>query len=308
MSNRFKEFDRAPADSKESSALSALSRSGRRALILLLEDEPIGEAYVRALGAEFDVRLARTFEEAQKVLETEEIDVAILDCLLGDDWQGGFRMADLIADRFPRIPIIFNSAYSSKFGEEPFEERWNTVAWFEEKARTGKELSVALRTALRERDQRAEIDRLVGAWRSLGVSFDLVLRRLIEQQIEDMRLADARGEDAGVCGGHRALRGDTVPLSGEARGARAALRRSRADLEELLAANGDVFKFVFRRQVEGRQAVAKSSVCAFAYAPGTWQGQHLVSRDRHQFTATLSALMALSTWLSDRDEEFAAFA
>lgn len=304
MSNRFKEFDRAPADSKESTVLSALSRSGRRAVILLLEDEPIGEAYVRGLGAEFDVRLARTFEEAQKVLETEEIDVAILDCLLGDDWQGGFRMADLIADRFPRVPIIFNSAYSSKFGEEPFEERWNTVAWFEEKARTGKELSVALRTALREREQRSEIDRLVGAWRSLGVSFDLVLRRLIEQQIEDMRLADARGEMPAFA--------DVVELYGATRFLYPAkleeLEPHFGEVErtwkKLLGANGDIFKFVFRRQIEGRKAVAKSSVCAFTYAPATWQAQHLVSRDRHQFTATLSALMALSSWVFDRDEEF----
>jgi len=297
-SNRFREFDPALGSGAEAPA-AALSRSGKRAVILLLEDEPIGEAYVRALGAEFDIRLVRTVEEAEKTLESEEIEAAILDCLIGDDWNGGFRLADRIADRHPRIPVIFNSAYVGRLGAESFENRWNTVAWFEEKARTGKELAVALRTALREREQRAEIDRLVAAWRSMGASFDLVLRRLIEQQIEDMRLADARGEMPAFA--------EVIDLYSATRFLYPAkleeLEPRFAEVEKtwksLLAANGDIFKFVFRRQVEGRRAVAKSSVCAFTYAPGTWQGQHLVSRDRHQFTATLSALSALSSWVAE---------
>lgn len=75
----------------------------------------------------------------------------------------------------------------------------------------------------------------------------------------------------------------------------------------LLGADGSVFRFVSRRALaEGRPRLV-NAICAFAYAPGTWQAQHLVSLQRREYTGTLALLLALSEWGHDIGIEFARF-
>jgi hypothetical protein len=75
----------------------------------------------------------------------------------------------------------------------------------------------------------------------------------------------------------------------------------------LLGAGGSVFRFISRRALaEGRPRLV-NAICAFAYAPGTWQAQHLVSLQRREYTGTLALLLALSEWGHDIGIEFARF-
>jgi len=76
---------------------------------------------------------------------------------------------------------------------------------------------------------------------------------------------------------------------------------------QLLAADHSVFRFISRLGLaEGRPRLI-NTICAFAYAPGTWQAQHLVSLRRGEYTGTLALLMALSDWAHDAGVEFARF-
>ena len=43
----------------------------------------------------------------------------------------------------------------------------------------------------------------------------------------------------------------------------------------------------------------RSAISAFAYAGSSWHGQHLVSRDRHEYTGTIAVLIALVEGLHD---------
>jgi hypothetical protein len=75
--------------------------------------------------------------------------------------------------------------------------------------------------------------------------------------------------------------------------------------ERLLGAGGEVFRLVARRRLaEGRLSVS-NSICAFQYAPGTWQGQHLVSEQRHEYVGTLTVLIGLVQWFHDAGVRFA---
>ena len=75
----------------------------------------------------------------------------------------------------------------------------------------------------------------------------------------------------------------------------------------LLGADGSVFRFISRLTLaQGRPTLA-NAVCAFAYAPGTWQAQHLVSLHRREYTGTLALLLALSEWGHDVGIKFARF-
>jgi CRP-like cAMP-binding protein len=75
-----------------------------------------------------------------------------------------------------------------------------------------------------------------------------------------------------------------------------------ATWNNLLDANDKVFKVIIRKEISGGQVVIGSSVCAFEYAPGTWQTQHLVSASRHGFTGTLLMLLALINWFGRNTE------
>jgi hypothetical protein len=70
----------------------------------------------------------------------------------------------------------------------------------------------------------------------------------------------------------------------------------------LLAADPHVFRFIHSRTADGELA---NSICAFLYAPGAWQGQHLVSRQRHEYAGTLHVLCALVQWFHDAGVEYA---
>jgi CRP-like cAMP-binding protein len=70
----------------------------------------------------------------------------------------------------------------------------------------------------------------------------------------------------------------------------------------LLDANDRIFKIFIRKEISGDKAAIGSSICAFEYAPGTWQTQHLVSASRHGFTGTLLMLLALMNWFGRNPE------
>jgi hypothetical protein len=65
----------------------------------------------------------------------------------------------------------------------------------------------------------------------------------------------------------------------------------------LLASGDEVFKLFTRRRFADGAVTIKNSVCAVEHAPGTWQCQHLVSADRHEYLGTLSAFLAMAEWL-----------
>jgi hypothetical protein len=75
----------------------------------------------------------------------------------------------------------------------------------------------------------------------------------------------------------------------------------------LLGADRYVFRFISRLALGEGGPRLVNAICAFAYAPGTWQAQHLVSLQRREYTGTLALLLALSEWGHDVGIEFARF-
>lgn len=75
----------------------------------------------------------------------------------------------------------------------------------------------------------------------------------------------------------------------------------------LLGADRSVFRFISRLALAGGRPRLVNAICAFAYAPGTWQAQHLVSLQRREYTGTLALLLALSEWGHDVGIDFARF-
>jgi hypothetical protein len=66
--------------------------------------------------------------------------------------------------------------------------------------------------------------------------------------------------------------------------------------QRLLADDAELFRLFTNRAPDGE---LRNAICAFAYAPGTWQGQHLVSRRRHERAGTLRVLTELVQWFHD---------
>jgi hypothetical protein len=128
----------------------------------------------------------------------------------------------------------------------------------------------------------------------------MLLHRLVDQEIDTMRAAEVRGDAVTfdeVVGFYGATRFLYPAKLGALESRFEAVRKT---WEQLIAANNDVFKiFMLRRVVDGQMAV-KNSICAFEYAPGTWQVQHLVSSERHELTGTLAALIGMTDWLDNR--------
>jgi hypothetical protein len=73
----------------------------------------------------------------------------------------------------------------------------------------------------------------------------------------------------------------------------------------LLAAQPDVFHFVGRYGVHNGFRALKSTACAYQYALGTWQGQHLVSASRGDYAGTLGVLIELIEWCHDTGAAYA---
>jgi len=130
--------------------------------------------------------------------------------------------------------------------------------------------------------------------------FDMVLRRLIDHEIDTMRAAEVRGDPITfdeVVEFYGATRFLYPAKLGVLESRLAAVRTT---WEHLIGANNETFKLLMLRRVVNGRLTVKNSVCAFEYAPGIWQAQHLVSADRHEFTGTLAAIMGLLDWISGR--------
>ena len=69
--------------------------------------------------------------------------------------------------------------------------------------------------------------------------------------------------------------------------------------QRLLGADGDLLKVLLRWAPESTtgRLVPKNSVCAVEQLPGTWQVQHLVSAERHEYWGTLAMLAGVIDWL-----------
>jgi len=134
--------------------------------------------------------------------------------------------------------------------------------------------------------------------RGADTTTDLLLDRLVEQELAGMRLAEE------LCGA--ASFEELFELYGATRflyPAKLAVLASRLGIVEdtwkrLLEGNGRVFKVLLRRRAERGEIAPKNAICAWRYTTATWQAQHLVSRDRHEYAGTLAALVGLSDWLA----------
>jgi hypothetical protein len=130
-----------------------------------------------------------------------------------------------------------------------------------------------------------------------AAAFDAVLDRLVEEELDALRVQDVIG---------RALTFDEIfafyrtagflyPAKLAELGAR--MPAIEATWMRLLASGDEVFKLFTRRRFADGAVTIKNSVCAVEHAPGTWQCQHLVSADRHEYLGTLSAFLAMAEWL-----------
>jgi hypothetical protein len=70
-----------------------------------------------------------------------------------------------------------------------------------------------------------------------------------------------------------------------------------ATWKRALAADSGVLCFVARRGLLNNWVVLRNAICAYAYAPRTWHAQHLVSRERGEYSGTLAVLVSLTEQL-----------
>jgi hypothetical protein len=136
-----------------------------------------------------------------------------------------------------------------------------------------------------------------GAEPGFEAAFDAVLDRLVEEELDALRMQDIAGHAPTfeqIFAFYRAA-GFLYPAKFAEMGAQ--LPAIEATWTRLLAAGDEVFKVFTRRRVVAGEAPIKNSVCAVEHTPGTWQCQHLVSADRHEYLGTLSAFLAMAEWL-----------
>ena len=136
------------------------------------------------------------------------------------------------------------------------------------------------------------------AWPDAGLeaAFEGVLDRLVEEELDALRVQDvlARPTFEELFAFYRAA-GFLYPAKFAELGAR--LGAVETTWTRLLSAGEDVFKLFARRRFVAGEATIKNSVCAVEHAPGTWQCQHLVSADRHEYVGTLTAFLTMAEWL-----------
>ncbi len=158
----------------------------------------------------------------------------------------------------------------------------------------------SLRDRLEETSSRRASQTLAAITRPVAPAtdrFDLLLRRLIEREIDGMRAADVRGERAGF-DEIMDFYASTRFLYPEKMGFLAAnVEAVRETWARLAAADGAIFKMLMLRRVRDGQLVVKNSICAFEHSPGTWQVQHLVSSERHEYSGTLASVLGIIDWL-----------
>jgi hypothetical protein len=126
-----------------------------------------------------------------------------------------------------------------------------------------------------------------------------LLDRLVRQEREGIRLVTAiagspRFEDV-----FELYRASGFLYSSKS----AALHPHMAAIEQtyhrLLAPESRIFRFVARFGVVDDAVRIRNAISAFSYTGGTWQGQHLVSREHHEYTGTLAVLIELVQGLHD---------
>ena len=128
-------------------------------------------------------------------------------------------------------------------------------------------------------------------------AFEAVLDRLVEEELDALRVQDVLGRTPTfdeIFAFYRAA-GFLYPAKLAELGAR--MPAVEATWMRLLTSGDGVFKLFTRRRYVAGEAMIKNSVCAVEHAPGTWQCQHLVSADRHEYVGTLSAFLAMAEWL-----------
>ena len=128
-------------------------------------------------------------------------------------------------------------------------------------------------------------------------AFETVLDRLVEEELDALRVQDVLAPSPTfdeVFDFYRAA-GFLYPAKFAALGAR--LPAIEDTWTRLLGVGDEVFKIFTRRRLVDGEPTIKNSVCAVEHAPGTWQCQHLVSADRHEYLGTLSAFLAMAEWL-----------
>ena len=131
----------------------------------------------------------------------------------------------------------------------------------------------------------------------LEAAFDLVLERLVEEELSSMRLDELAGPPPSFAEVFDFYRGSGFLYAAKLAAMRERLDAIEATWQRLIAAGDDVFKLMVRRRAVDGSAVARNSVCAFEHTPGTWQCQHLVSAERHEYTGTLTTFLAMARWL-----------
>jgi two-component system, NtrC family, response regulator PilR len=80
--------------------------------ILVLDDESISrDAIALSLRSKYKVFCAGTFQEAMGLIETNEIDAAIIDINLQDDSHDGLEFLQVFKQKFPESPAVIQSGY-----------------------------------------------------------------------------------------------------------------------------------------------------------------------------------------------------
>jgi hypothetical protein len=131
----------------------------------------------------------------------------------------------------------------------------------------------------------------------LEAAFDLVLERLVEEELSSMRLDELAGPPPSFAEVFDFYRGSGFLYAAKLAEMRERIHAIEATWRRLIAAGDDVFKLMVRRRAVNGEPEARNSVCAFEHTPGTWQCQHLVSAERHEYTGTLTTFLAMARWL-----------
>jgi hypothetical protein len=128
-------------------------------------------------------------------------------------------------------------------------------------------------------------------------AFDAVLDRLIAEELDALRVQDVIGRRPTFDELFEFYRAAGFLYPAKFAELSAWLPVIESTWTRLLESGDDVFKVFTRRRFVAGAATIKNSVCAVEHAPGTWQCQHLVSADRHEYLGTLSAFLAMADWL-----------
>jgi two-component system NtrC family sensor kinase len=132
---------------------------GRAGTVLFVEDNlevaEVGQSYFEQLG--YEVRRAASAQEALEFLEHDpRVDVVCSDILM-PGVMNGLELALAIRDRFPRLPVILTTGYSSSAQDAV---RHGFVVL--QKPFTLDSLAASLRDALKWQEGRAQAAQQVG--------------------------------------------------------------------------------------------------------------------------------------------------